>query len=95
MLIILILSYAYPILKIRPLNLLQIKKKQQLHMCDPPLAGAASISFQYGEFVNKANVILYIYLLLLLYHYTVTLNGSLRGITDHVFLMRNAHSFAK
>ncbi len=24
-------------------------------MPDPPLAGAASLSFQYGEFVNKAN----------------------------------------
>ena len=24
-------------------------------MPDPPLAGAASLSFQYGELVNKAN----------------------------------------
>ena len=31
------------------------KKEPDDYIPDPPLAGAASLSFQYGEFVNKAN----------------------------------------
>ena len=42
---------------IRPLNVLPgtNKKCTNNHIPDPPLAGAASLSFQYREFVNKAN----------------------------------------
>ena len=35
------------------------KKEETIH--DPPLAGAASLSFQYGEFVNKANKGIFFY----------------------------------
>ena len=41
----------YSILNIRTLLI----KITNTYMPDPPLAGAASLSFQYGEFVNKAN----------------------------------------
>ena len=41
-------------LSIRPLNLLLIKMNNN-YMPDPPLAGAASLMFQHGEFVNKVN----------------------------------------
>ena len=31
------------------------KNRTNNYIPDPPLAGAASLPFQYGEFVNKAN----------------------------------------
>ena len=47
---------AYPILNMTTLNYILIKKKNN-YMPDPRLAGAASLSFQYGRSVNKANVL--------------------------------------
>ena len=47
---------AYSILNIRKLNLWLIKKNQQLHARSAICRGCL-LSFQYGEFVNKVNIL--------------------------------------